>query len=84
MPSSWGLFASLSLPDKLVAVSFVALVGVLCILQVRMANKNREIQRLRRITNSLTASATTEHLSKHGKEHTKYTQKGEGIGDNYE
>lgn len=87
MPHIFRIFLSLTFPDKIVAISFIVLAAVICILQVILANKNKEIQRLRKITESLPITTpittmTAKRLVEHSKKQTEYSQKGEGIDDN--
>jgi len=71
-----------STSDKIIAASFVALVAVICILQVIIANKNREIRRLHKDRDSLVIATPPKHFIEHGKKNTKYSQKGDGVDNN--
>jgi len=83
IPPSFQIFPSLTFPDKIVAISFFVLAAVICILQVIIANKNREIRRLQKITKSLPITTTTKRLIEDSKEQAENSQKGEGVEDNY-
>jgi len=83
IPHIFQIFPSLTFPDKIVAVSFFVLAAVICIFQVIIANKNKEIRRLREIMDSLPITTAAKHLIEDSKEQAENSQKGEGVEDNY-
>jgi hypothetical protein len=79
VPSIFSLFSTLTFSEKVIAISVIALVAIVCILQVIIANKNRETQKLRKRMELM--PPTTERLVKGVEEQAEYTQKGKGIKD---
>jgi hypothetical protein len=83
MPDTFRLFLSLPFPEKVAVVSLAVLVVVICVLQVIIANKNREIRRLRKDRSSLILATPPQQPIEYGEEDTKYSQKGDNVDNGY-
>jgi hypothetical protein len=62
---------SIDISDKIAIVALLVFAVVICILQVIIANKNKEIQRLRKERDSLAIAMTTKQLAKESEKTAK-------------